>query len=316
MPSGRGSVALLTFLPVLWVGGCSTPVSPGEELTSGPVTREGPVVPEGSVTQQTPVSPEASETPDRVTVRGGAPPDRVVAYEVMTEAALDRVEDLWGRGAVRWPVRVVLPESAAEFADLTGDAPASQEAPAVTVGSLAEAHVVVHPDSWGRLTPEGRQAVLIHEVTHLAQQDRGPVPPWLGEGTAEFTAHRQSDLPLTTIAGSALDDVRAGRLPSTWPDPTSRSEATGPTSVTEPTDATGQPHTAGQTGTGSVWDGYALSWLACQYIVETWSEEALLELYDTVAGGTPVHEALPVVLDVTEDEALIGWSDWLHTLVG
>ena len=158
--------------------------------------------------------------------------------------------------------------------------------------------------------------MLTHEVTHLAQQGHGPVPSWLGEGTAEFTAHRQSDLPPAAIAGSALDDVRAGRLPSTWPDPTARSEATGPTNVTGPTDATGQTHATGRTGTGSSWGGYALSWLACLYIAETWSAEALLKLYDTVAAGATVHEALPAVLDVTEEEALIGWSDWLHVLVG
>lgn len=305
MPSGRGSVALLTLLPVLWVGGCSSAVSPGDDLTSESVTQEASVAEEGPVTQQAPVSPEDSAARDRVTVSGSAPADRVEAYAVMTETALDRVEGLWGRGAVRWPVRVVLPESAAEFADLTGGAPASQKAPAVTVGSLAEAHIVVHPDSWGRLAPEGRQAVLTHEVTHLAQQGRGPVPPWLGEGAAEFTAHRQSDLPPAAIAGSALDDVRAGRLPNTWPDLTSRTEATGPTDTT-----------AGQPGTDPAWGGYALSWLACLYIAETWSEEALLDLYGTVAGGATVHEALPAVLGVTEEEALVGWSDWLHGLVG
>ena len=217
-------------------------------------------------------------------VSGSVPSERIESYEAMTVEALGQVEELWGADSVSRPVEVVLPASGAEFEALTGVFTA---VPATTVGSLQEARVVVHPDSWGLLTPEGRQAVLTHEVTHLSQQGDGTVPAWLGEGLAEYTAHRDSDLPPTTLAGSALDDVRAGVLPSTWPDPAAA---------------------------GTSWDGYALSWLACLYIAETWSESALLELYETVAAGTVLSEAVPVVLNMSEAELLTGWAQWLENL--
>ena len=222
-----------------------------------------------------------------IIVSGSVPEERVSAYEELTATALAQVEDLWGPDAVQWAVEVILPATPAEFAELTTGAPASQEAPAVTVGRLAEAHVVVHPDSWDRLTVAGRQAVLTHEVTHLAMQGDGGVPRWLGEGMAEFTAHRGSGLAPAQIAGSALDGVRAGQLPTDWPDPQ---------------------------GSESAWDGYALSWLACLYLAQTWSEQDLLDLYDEVAAGTPVEDALQSVVGVSEDEALAGWRTWLTTL--
>jgi len=280
MSGGWVSAALLVLLSVP-LGGCSSAGSPADDVvTTTAGSAESLAAPTSAVTSS-PVGPE------RVAVTGSASPERVEAYTVMAGLALDRVEDLWGEGAVRWPVRVVLPATPAEFAELTFGAAASQEAPAVTVGSLAEAHVVVHPDSWDRLTPEGRQAVLTHEVTHLAQQGHGPVPPWLGEGITEFTAHRHSDLPPATIAGSALDGVRAGQRPTTWPDPM---------------------------GADTAWGGYALSWLACLYIAETGSEAALMELYEKVSAGTPLGEAFPEVLDVSEDDVLAGWGIWLGEL--
>lgn len=233
----------------------------------------------------------------------------------MTGVALDRVEDLWGPDSVARPVEVVLPGTAAGFAELTGGAPASQQAPAVTVGSLDEAHVVVHPDSWDRLTAEGRQAVLTHEVTHLSMQGDGGVPPWLGEGLAEYTAHRTSDLAPAVIAGSALDPVRAGQVPTHWPDLGSAPEPAVPGPTAPESTASGPtPPDSGQAAGDSSWRGYALAWLACLYLADTWSEEQLVELYEVVSAGTPLAEAVPQVFGVSEADALAGWGDWLTTL--
>lgn len=320
MTGARRSAILLALLSVLWVAGCSgaPTAGPGGDV-SGSVSDGGAA---SGVGQES--STSGSVASERVAVSGSAPAERLSAYEAMTSIALAQVEDLWGPGSVRWHLRVLVPGTAVEFSELTGGAPASQGAPAVTVGSMAEAHVVVHPDSWDRLTPQGRQAVLTHEVTHLAQQGDGPVPPWLGEGIAEFTAHRHSALGPAEIAGSALDGVRAGEVPTTWPDlngadPTSTQRtgtdptSTGPTS----TDQTGRGSTAtGSTGTDPAWGGYALAWLACLYVAQTWSEDALLELYETVAGGMAVREAVPAVLDVSEEELLAGWAEWLTELAG
>lgn len=278
MTDARASAALLALIPLLGVGGCSvaTPRAPAEASVSSGAGDAG----------------QSADLTERVEVSGSAGPERIAAYQAMTVTALEQVEDLWGQGAVRWSVRVELPATAAEFEELTGAAPGAQ-VPATTVGSMGQAHIVVHPDSWDLLTPQGRQAVLTHEVTHLSQQGDGSVPSWLGEGLAEYTAHRDSDLPPATIAGSALEDVRAGSVPTTWPDPTTRSRGTDP-----------------------AWRDYALSWLACRYIAETWSEEALLELSATVAGGLTVKEAMPEVLGTTETNALAGWGVWLREIAG
>ncbi|MCK0114009.1 DUF4157 domain-containing protein [Ornithinimicrobium sp. F0845] len=296
MSGGRGSAALLALLSVLWIGGCSAPGSSGADLVNtdtDPVSTDTDPVSTGAASPgpdttgdgSTSPAPTSAVTQERVTVQGSSPQERIEAYHVMAEVALSQVEDLWGPDAVRWQVRVSLPATTAEFSELTGGA--GLQAPAVTVGSLAGAHIVVHPDSWDRLTPEGRQAVLTHEVTHLAQQGHGPVPAWLGEGMAEFTAHRHSQLHPTEIAGSALDDVRAGAVPRAWPDPA---------------------------GGDTVWGGYALSWLACLYIAQTWSEDALLKFYEAVADATALSEAFPTVLDVSEAEALERWGAWLSDL--
>ena len=229
----------------------------------------------------------AAEAP--VEVSGAAPAERVSAYEEMGEVALEEVERVWGSDSVATPARVLLPATTDEFAELTGGAPASQGAPAATVGSGQDARVVVHPDSWDRLTPQGRQAVLTHEFTHLTMQGDGPVPAWLGEGLAEYTAHRESDLPPQSLAGPALDEERDGALPQPRPDLA--------------------------TTTDNAWGGYALSWLACLYLAETWSQEELLELYREVSGGTPLEDAFPQVLGVSEAEVLEGWSAWLTDLV-
>lgn len=279
MSGARVSAAVLALV-VVTLAGCvrqDTDMSGGQDAT---------------VSESQDATVSGSQDAD---VSGSVPSERIESYEAMAVTALGQVEDLWGADSVARPVEVVLPASGAEFEALTGVSGAG--VPAATVGSLQDARVVVHPDSWGLLTPEGRQAVLTHEVTHLAQQGDGPVPAWLGEGLAEYTAHRDSGLPPATISGTALDGVRSGVLPSTWPDPTSPS-----------TDATGS------TGTGTAWGGYALSWLACLYIAETWSESALLELYETVAAGTDLSEAVPEVLNVSEAELHTGWTQWLAEL--
>lgn len=231
----------------------------------------------------------------QVALTGTADRDRIVAYEAMAQTALAETEDLWGKGSVELPVSVVLPASAQEFEELTGGPASSRDAPAVTVGTMARAHVVVHPDSWDLLTVEGRQAVLTHEVSHLSMQGDGAVAPWLGEGLAEYTAHRTSALAPSTIAGSALDGVRAGELPTTWP-----------------TLATQAGQVRSRTNT---WGSYAMSWLACLYVAEVWSEADLLVLYEQVAGGTRLEDAIPAVLGVSQEAAITGWQVWLRAMV-
>src|SRR5699024_3693496 len=105
---------------------------------------------------------EAGATTGRAAVLvravGELPPGRAAAYEELAAEALRRVEALWGEHSVHRPVRVLLPADAAGFAELTGHAVGERAVPASTVGTGPGARVVVHPQAWGRLTPEGRQA--------------------------------------------------------------------------------------------------------------------------------------------------------------
>lgn len=232
--------------------------------------------------------------PQPVTVRveGEVGPERLAGYQQLGEQAVVEVEQLWGPGALTHPVRLVIAADDAEFARLTGHPPQEQQVPAVTVGSGQRAHVVAHPSTWDRLGAEGRQAVVTHEVTHLMMQGDGPVPAWLGEGLAEYTAHRDSPTPVAVIAGSALQPVRRGELPTGWPDPTGAVTAEK----------------------GDRWGGYAMAWLACEFIASDHSEEQLIELYHQVAGGAPLADAMPAVLGVTEQELLDAWGRWLADL--
>jgi hypothetical protein len=232
--------------------------------------------------------PAASTSPAAtvIDVESDVGAERTDAYRELTLRAVLQVESLWGQGSVARPVRLVLPGNAAAFADATGVKDPA-EVPAAVVGSGVAARLVVHPDAWDRLSPEGRLAVLTHEVTHLAQQGDGPVPWWLGEGLAEYTAHRASALPVAEVAASALDGVRAGRLPATWPAPDAAEDR---------------------------WNGYAMAWLACRYLADTHSERSLVELYRAVSGGQDVAVAIPEVLGVPEEEALAGWRRWLTEL--
>lgn len=250
----------------LGAGGCAGQPAVELPVTSGPVPTAVPAVQVDSEVDQT----------------------RTRGYQELVERAVVDVEQLWGTGSVARPVRLVLPGSDAAFAAATGLTEGTAEVPAAVVGTGGAARVVVHPDAWDRLSEPGRRAVLTHEVAHLAMDSHGPVPAWLAEGMAEFTAHRGSRLPVATIAGSALDPVRAGELPQGWPEP----------------------------GAGERWHGYAMAWLACHYLAEQHSPAQLMDLYLAVAGGTAVADAIPDTLGISEEQALAGWRDWLVELAG
>jgi hypothetical protein len=246
-------------------------------------------VADGSVTAPGTTAPGAgSASGDVVRIEGDADPRRAEAYRQLTVEAVRRAGQLWGRGSVPVPVRLVLPRDAAGFAAATGLA-ATDDVPAAVVGQGSSARLVVHPDAWDRLTPEGRLAVLTHEVTHLVMQGDGPVPWWLGEGLAEYTAHRARPGPVVEITGSALDGVREGQLPEAWPEPAAE---------------------------GDRWGSYAMAWLACRYLAQTYSERSLVELYRAVADGLPVEEAVVRVLGVPEAEVIAGWRAWLTSVAG
>lgn len=237
----------------------------------------------------------APSEPESVVVlaAGDADAEQVAAYSTLAEEAVTVVETLWGDGSVPRPVLVHVAGDATTFADLTGHAVDELGVPASTVGEAGEARIVVHPAAWEQLTPEGRLSVLAHEVTHLVQLavpeggDPDEAPAWLHEGLAEYTAHRGSHQSYDEIAGSVLQDVGRDGPPSGWPVPGRDDDR---------------------------WHGYALSWLACAYLADTYGEDQVLRLWSQAAGGVPTATALARVTGEDGGRVLAGWHQWLAAI--
>jgi hypothetical protein len=61
-------------------------------------------------------------------------------------------------------------------------------APALRVERVRSQRMIVIDEAWRRLSPEGRQGVLAHEMTHtaLGPETSARTPPWLIEGVAMY----------------------------------------------------------------------------------------------------------------------------------
>jgi len=96
-------------------------------------------------------------------------------------------------------VRAAVPswQGAAGIQVVEGDAGVAAE----TLGTT----ISVHRQAWARLTPAGRQAVLTHELVHVATDPftTPGTPQWLVEGLAEAIALRDSGIP-DRVAGQEL----------------------------------------------------------------------------------------------------------------
>lgn len=128
--------------------------------------------------------------------------------------------------------------------------------------------VRVHPATWEGLSPEGRQAVLTHELVHVATAPltTARTPAWLVEGIAESVAWRDvRTLPDHVVAEELAQEVRAHRLPTSLP--TERDFATRPAQA------------------------YQESWLAVDLLRRRLGPAGLLELYRD-AGTMPSARAL------------------------
>lgn len=231
-----------------------------------------------------PPDPSAAHPSGDLVLTSGLPPDRTDTIAATARRALADVESWWGAGSVPRPLLLQLPADAAQFQEVTGVR--SAEVPAVVMGTGDERRVVLHPDAVPRLTDAGLQAVLTHEVSHLAM-DAGQAPWWLVEGMAEYTAHRASALDPVVIAGTGLDGVRSGVLPTEWPTPV-------------PEDR---------------WQGYTLAWLACHHLAQRHSERALMSTFTRIAAGEEPDVVFRDEFGVSQDEALEGYRQWLVELV-
>jgi hypothetical protein len=124
--------------------------------------------------------------------------------------------------------------------------------------------VRVHHDAWEGLTAAGRQAVLTHELVHVATAGLTTprTPQWLVEGLAEAVAWRDVQLPDRVVAQELAAQVRAGRVPR------------------------GLPTSADFARTPAL--AYQRSWLAVDLLLRRYGDAAVLGLYRAAGRGTAV----------------------------
>ena len=127
------------------------------------------------------------------------------------------------------------------------------------VGLRTPVHVVVNPDVFADLDPQGAQVVMTHEAAHVATGaavEPASVPPWLTEGYADYVALRDVDLPLSVTAAQIVRQVRREGPPRALP-------------------GDGEFDTR----TTHLGAAYEAAWLACRLLVERAGEQALTRFY-------------------------------------
>lgn len=238
-------------------------------------------------------------------------PSRVDEVVQRARTAAARVAAVWGvaRQAV-W----VAPATDADAARLLGrTVDGLQGVAAATDGPLTPGQhagadrIVLVPDAWSSLRPEGRDVVMTHELTHVtvrASTTRA-VPVWLSEGFAELVAYQSVHLPEATIVAPALQQVRSAGLPQALP-----------------ADADFEP------GTGSLAAAYGLSLLALRTLADAHGTQAVVRLYRAAAGGLVVptarlddreaalDDALATVVHTSRTTLVNAWQARIRQLLG
>lgn len=234
----------------------------------------------------------------------------LTGYLRLGDRAVSRVGQVWTRP---WGSRLVLvvPATAEEMAEQLGQSAASvEQVAAVTDGSLGtdgragSDRIVLNPQAFARLQPNGRQVVVTHETTHVAVRasTNRPVPLWLSEGLADYVGYSAVDLPRTTIADALLERVRLG---------------SGPRAL--PTERDFDPSTS------TIAPSYNAAWLAACRIVDQHGEKAFVRFYLSAASrpgasappGDPeqnTRRAFVSVLGTSEQAFTRAWLSYLRRL--
>jgi hypothetical protein len=217
------------------------------------------------------------------------------------DAAVREVTQVWGPAWDR-KVVVVVPASQQQLAQiLRRDRSNYDQLAAVATSErsgdsfLGSANRVwVNPGTWGKVNSKGRAIVLRHEFTHVATGAAvpGDFPIWLEEGFADYVGYLPSGVDPSIIARDLLAQVRAGTVPTALPD---RADFTS--------------------GSRSFSTAYEGAWWACQYLVDTYGEQALLEIYrialaDPDQAGS-ADRALRAVVGISEAQLTRAWQESL-----
>ncbi|MEO6502568.1 MAG: hypothetical protein ABIQ09_11720 [Jatrophihabitantaceae bacterium] len=218
----------------------------------------------------------------------------------LIETSLPAVTRVWGRD-FNDQVAVLLPDTAEEFAAVTGNAD-NQDLAAVAIadqvrpdGVVLGARIVLNPTNLARLDDAGRRLLISHELTHIASRSvtSDQMPTWLIEGLADYVGNLGSGLPVSRTATELAADVRAGRAP------------------------TALPADAEFTGGSRLPQAYEKSWLACRLIADRVGAAGLVRFYRAVATaaranpGTAVAAGLRQVLRTDVAAFTAAWRSYL-----
>ncbi|HKC29564.1 MAG TPA: hypothetical protein VKB75_16230, partial [Jatrophihabitans sp.] len=232
-------------------------------------------------------------------------PDHATALQQVrdaVEAAAPAVSAVWG---TNWSqdVAVIVPSSATELTAQAGrssDVTLQLAALALSdgrdplTGTIYGQRLIVNPDALARLSAVGRQIVIRHEVTHIADAaaTTDASPQWLVEGFAEYVANQNTGQPVRVAASELAADVRRGRVPAALPAP-------------------GDFATGGQAA-----QAYEGAWLACRLVAQRAGQAALVQLYRSVGASsqdasTALDDALRRILHEGTAQFTRQWRAYL-----
>jgi hypothetical protein len=165
---------------------------------------------------------------------------------------------------------VLAPNSQTELSKILADGDDLTQIAAVATAELLAGsqvsrpvgdRVLINPQNYVKLGPNGRQIVITHEATHVASRSATGAlePTWLIEGLADYVGFLETGISPTIGAHELKVDIDAGR------------------------------HVGGLP-TDSAYNGdnkrlaqmYDESWLAGRFIAQHWGQSALVRLYRAV----------------------------------
>jgi hypothetical protein len=234
------------------------------------------------------------------------------AYAAILERAVPVVNRAWGSD---WNdhVAVLIPDSAAEFAAVTGDSGDVSQLAALSVAdgvlpqqapgaaTVLGARIVLNPDNVTRLSPAARQLVVQHELTHTAARSvtDDAMPIWVIEGFADYVGNLDSGRSAPESAPELARDLKLGLLPSRLP---------------TAADFAGDNRKLSET--------YEQAWLACSLIANRIGTVGLVRFYKAVSAAARVDPAtaaavgLRVVLNSTVASFTASWQRYLQADLG
>ena len=192
---------------------------------------------------------------------------------------------------------VEVPQSQALFERTLGVPPGSYAAVAAAAWPMgpdatrAPIHVVVNPETAGRLTELGRDVLMTHEAVHVAVRSPGSsTPTWLVEGYADQIAYDASPAGSAPALRSVKQSIREHGVPAHWPTEQDFAPDAGNLDLT-----------------------YDLAWTAARSIAAGYGADALNRFYAAASTGKSVEEAAKTI-GTTESALRKRWVASLERL--